>query len=218
MDEPSAAQSKAMKQLPASWAFAIVVVLVIVVLLVAVRDTTVLTPIHENVIEACLVVAALSGLFCIGLVFLKTRGIVLWRRVGISLSAGIGGAIAAFILTASAADAVEGLIDFPRGSTSSLHGVIPISRAYRFHNKGESWTIWTEPYNAQLNIARQDYDFMLAHRRPGDEGRDPDRISSMGYFCVSVTMEQSGDALRIIHAGSHQLPAGSVIVCPSPGG
>ena len=220
MDQPSTTtQSKATKRHPPLWVIALSVLIVMLPILLSLHDTTVLTPDHENVEDTCLAVAGLSGLFIIGLVFRRTRnadaGIA--RRVVASISWGIAAAMAMVFLTYSAADFVEGRIDFPGNSTFSLDGVIPISRAYRSHNRNGNWTVWTQPYNAMLYIARQDYDFMLSHRRPGDESRDPDRISSKGYFCVSVSMEQSGDNLRILHAGSHQLPAGSVVVCSSSG-
>lgn len=55
---------------------------------------------------------------------------------------------------------------------------------------------------------------MRSNRRPGDNGRKPDEISSRGYFCADVTIEQSDKALRILHAGSQTLPEGTVILCP----
>lgn len=55
---------------------------------------------------------------------------------------------------------------------------------------------------------------MLAHRSPEDHGRNPDEISSHGFFCARVTLQQSGDALRVLNAGSQKLPAGTVVVCP----
>lgn len=220
MDQPTMpAQSKATRGRLSLWAIVFSVVILMPPILVHLQDTTVLTPDHENVEDTCLAVAGLSGLLIIGLVFRKTRNAYagIARRVVASVLWGFAAAIAMVILTLSAANFVEGRIDFPRSSTFSVDGVIPISRAYRSHNRNGNWTAWTEPYNAMLYIARQDYDFMLAHRRPGDEGRDPDRISSKGYFCVSVSMEQSGDNVRIIHAGDHQLPAGSVGFCSSSG-
>jgi hypothetical protein len=55
---------------------------------------------------------------------------------------------------------------------------------------------------------------MLAHRLPDDDASEPDRIASNGHFCAWVMIEQAGDALRIMHAGSGTLPEGSVIRCP----
>lgn len=220
MDQPTTTtQSKATRRRSSWLVLAIVVGVVMLLPLNYLRDTTVLTPIHEDVEDTCLAVGGLSGLLVIGLLFRKTRGMnaAWWRRGVMSLSFGLAAAVVVFFLTTSLAEIIERRIDFPRSSTFSVDGVIPISRAYRSHNRGGRWTVWTQPYNADLNIAPQDYDFMLAHRRPGDEGRDPDKISSKGYFCVSVSMEQSGDNLRILHAGSHQLPAGSVGVCSSSG-
>jgi len=52
---------------------------------------------------------------------------------------------------------------------------------------------------------------MQNNRRPGDDGRNPNEISSLDYFCAKVTIEQSDKALRILHAGSGKLPQGTVI-------
>jgi hypothetical protein len=70
------------------------------------------------------------------------------------------------------------------------------------------------PIWSNLEITRADYEFMLANRRPGDKGKNPDEISSKGYFCARVTLEQAGDALRVLHAGNRTLPQGTVMVCP----
>jgi len=39
-------------------------------------------------------------------------------------------------------------------------------------------------------------------------------VPRKGYFCARVMIEQAGDSLRIMHAGSGTLPEGSVILCP----
>jgi hypothetical protein len=57
---------------------------------------------------------------------------------------------------------------------------------------------------------------MRNHRPPHDDGKRFDEISSQGYFCARVTVEQSDAALRILHAGSQKLPQGTVILCPVP--
>jgi hypothetical protein len=54
---------------------------------------------------------------------------------------------------------------------------------------------------------------MRNNRRPGDDGHNPDEISSRGYFCAKLTIEQSDKALRILHVGSQTLPVGTVIFC-----
>jgi hypothetical protein len=63
-------------------------------------------------------------------------------------------------------------------------------------------------------ITRDDFVFMRNNRRPGDDGHNPDEISSRGYFCSKLTIEQSDKALRILHASSQKLPGGTVILCP----
>lgn len=178
-------------------------------------DTTELTPSHDGVLNACLLASGLIALLCIGVVLRKWNGINVARRVVLALSLGLVAFIVMFTASDFAADATEGWIDFPRGRTTTVQGLLFIERAYRTHGRTWSYTIQTTPFWSNLDISEQDYDFMLAHRRPGDLGRSPDEISSRGYFCARVTLERSGDALRVMHAGTHQLPAGTVVVCPS---
>ena len=90
-----------------------------------------------------------------------------------------------------------------------------ISRAYQTHGKGTYWHIQTQPFWTDLNIEKSDYLFMQDHRSPGDPGRDPDEISSRGYFCARLTIEQANHAVRIMHAGQGMLPLGSILVCPA---
>ena len=82
------------------------------------------------------------------------------------------------------------------------------------HGKGAGAHIQTQPFWTDLNIEKSDYEFMQNHRIPEDAKRDPDEIKSEGYFCVSVTIEEAGKAVRIMHAGNNQLPAGSILICP----
>jgi hypothetical protein len=119
------------------------------------------------------------------------------------------------MVTSHTASIVEGFHDFPPDQTRTSSALLLISRAYQTHGKSRSWNIQTTPIWSNLDITEDDYDFMLAHRRVGDDPRDPDEISSRGYFCARVTIQQSANALRIMHAGSHKLPKGSVIICPS---
>lgn len=130
-----------------------------------------------------------------------------------SLSFGI---ISVAMLSVRTARIVEGRIDFPTATTVTYPGLLVIWRAYQTRSKGGTgWSIQTTPIWSNLAVTKMDYDSMLAHRGPGDHGRNPDEISSHGFFCARVTLQQSGNALRVMHAGSHALPTGTVVVCPA---
>jgi hypothetical protein len=113
---------------------------------------------------------------------------------------------------------IDGALDFPPEHTRSFPALLKISRAYQTHGKGRSWNIQTTPIWTNLDITETDYDFIASHRRPGDAGRDPDEISSRGYFCAKVTLQRAGEAMRIMHAGTRKLPTGTVVVCPRNAG
>jgi hypothetical protein len=179
-------------------------------------NTTQLEPAHNNVDAATFCVAGLAGIVFCGAAISLSKKWILWRRIGFALAFLLLGTLLGFMVTYRAASIVEGLIDFPPAKTRSYATLLLISRAYQTHGKGESWNIQTMPIWSDLYITREDYNFMLAHRRPGDGAQTPDEISSKGYFCAQVTVEQSGNALRVMNAGSHKLPKGTVIECPAP--
>jgi hypothetical protein len=179
-------------------------------------NTTQLEPAHNNVDAATFSVAGLAGIVFCGAAISLSKKWILWRRIGFALAFLFLGTLLGFMVTYRAASIVEGLIDFPPANTRSYATLLLISRAYQTHGKGESWDIQTMPIWSNLDITREDYNFMLAHRRPGDDAQTPDEISSKGYFCAQVTVEQSGNALRVMNAGSHKLPKGTVIECPAP--
>lgn len=128
------------------------------------------------------------------------------------------GLMSVFLFLGETANVIEGIIDFPPDKTQSSRELLSISRAYQTHGKGRSWNIQTTPIWSNLDITQDDYKFMLAHRRPGDGGRDADEISSEGYFCARVTIQVSGDAIRVMNAGTHKLPKGTVVICPTNAG
>lgn len=176
--------------------------------------TTELTPRHDDVLQYCFIIAIVGGLLCSGLSFLQSRGMATWRRIWIACSLLLVGFSAVFLVIGRSSEIIEGRIDFPPGKTRTYPGLLVIWRAYRTHGKGRSWSIQTTPIWSNLDVTKTDYEFMLAHRGPGDHGSNPDEISSHGFFCAQVTIQQSGNALRVMHAGSQKLPAGTVIVCP----
>lgn len=177
-------------------------------------DTTELAPRHPTADNVCFVIAGLIALICIGLGVWQTRGMNALRRILLSLLLGFMGFLVTAAATTTTADMIEGAIDFPRARTIAYPALLVISRAYQTHGKGHSSNIQTAPLWSNLEITDDDYDFMRSHRRPGDPGKNPDEISSRGYFCARVTMQRSGGALRVMHAGSHKLPTGTVMLCP----
>jgi hypothetical protein len=179
-------------------------------------NTTELVPTHENVDAVTFCVAGITGVvFCGAAIYLSKRW-TLWRRIGFALAFLLLGTLLGFMASYRIATIVEGLVDFPPAKTRSYPALLLISRAYQTHGKGESWNIQTTPIWSNMDITKEDYNFMLAHRRSGDESKNSDEISSKGYFCAQVTIEQSGNALRVMNAGSHKLPKGTVIECPAP--
>jgi branched-subunit amino acid transport protein len=190
------------------------VLFVLYVIFLVLDDTTQLTPNHDGVLDACVAVGALSATCCLGLLIRHTKTMDVGRRIGLGICAWLVALILVSGVSVGISGIVVGLIDFPPGKTVSHKALLSIRRAYHLHRKGESWHIQTMPLWADLEVRKQDYEFMLAHRRPGDDGRNPDRISSQGYFCAQVTVEVAGNAVRVMHAGTHTLPSGTVIVCP----
>jgi hypothetical protein len=190
---------------------------VLAVLLDWFHSTTELAPAHDDATRACAIVAALLSLASAVIGFRKHpyRGVIgrLFRGVGY----GLLGFVAVFFAAKGCARIVEGWIDFPASGTRSSQRLIAIAGASHGVESrgGEHWKIAARSFGATLNITREDYGFMLAHRRPGDDASEPDSIASDGYFCARVTIEQAGGALRIVHAGSYKLPEGSVILCPA---
>jgi len=178
-------------------------------------DFTELTPAHDGALLACFAVAGLCALSSVLAALYLAKSSSPLVKVRLSISILILGFLAVFLAGSRLSDLVNGAMDFPSAKTRSMNALLLISRAYQTHGKGRSWNIQTMPIWSNLDITEHDYQFMLAHRRPGDDSHNPDDISSKGYFCARVTIERSGSALRVMHAGSHALPAGAVIVCPA---
>ncbi|CAN5652955.1 hypothetical protein BH10PSE14_BH10PSE14_01710 [soil metagenome] len=180
-------------------------------------STTELAPAHEGITTFCLIAATLLCLASavIGFRVRRTRSVVgrLFRGAWYALL----GFLAVYFSLLGCATIVAGWSDFPARRTLSSSRLIAIASAsHRVGSRGgESWSVRALSFDATFNITRDDYGFMLAHRRPDDDASEPDAIASNGYFCARVTVEQAGDALRVMHAGSHKLPQGSIILCPA---
>jgi hypothetical protein len=176
--------------------------------------TTGLTPNHVSAYNACFLVSGICGLLAAALILRARNGISTVKRIWAAFCFMLIGMVLGFMLSYRTTDILAGWIDFPTSRTVTRSALIQISRAYRTHGRRSSWNIQTMPYWSNLDIRESDYTFMLAHRSPTDTGHDPDEIGSRGYFCAKVTLQQAGDNLRILHAGSQTLPAGTVGVCP----
>ncbi len=200
------------------WFIGFGVILLLAIALGWFDNSTELSPSHDNVLEACFAIAGLSGLVSGGVAIRKSKKMIVCQRIALAFSLALIGFITVFMAISHTAAIMDGLIDFPPSKTRSYSAVLLISRAYRTHGKGQTWNIQTTPIWSNLDITEDDYNFMLTHRRVGDDPRNSDEISSKGYFCAQVTVQQSGNALRVMHAGSHKLPQGSVVICPSSGG
>lgn len=214
MDRAVEAKESKSGRFPGYWLIGLLVILSLYFGLGWFDTTTELRPSHDNVLQICFVIGGLAGLISGVMAVIKSEGLAGWRRFGLTFAVAIVGFTAFFLLSSRASDIVEGLTDFPPGRTRTYPTLLLISRAYQTHGKGRSWNIQTTPLWSDLEITENDYNFMLAHRQPGDKSQNADEISSRGYFCAQVTVQQSGDAIRIMHAGSRKLPKGTVIVCP----
>jgi hypothetical protein len=177
-------------------------------------DTTELWPRHDESIETCFWLGGFVALFLAATIWLKSKGNSFWQRLRMIVPISLIGFIGVLLFSMRAVDIVNGWIDFPSQKTQTYQTLLLISRAYHTHGKGASANIQTMPIWSNMDVAEADYTFMLNHRRPGDLSKDADEISSKGYFCAKVMMQQSGNALRVLHAGARTLPSGTVIICP----
>ena len=179
------------------------------------NDTTEIIPIHDTVLNTCFALGGLGALVLASVAVLAPQPMSWWKRLYFALAMALLGFLSGFLLSNEIAGLTENYLDFPAKTTRTFHALIRISRAYQTHGKGQGWTIQTTPIWSNLSISESDYQFMLSHRRPGDPGKSPDEVSSRGYFCAKVVMQQSGDAFRVLHAGNSKLPEGSIITCPA---
>lgn len=176
--------------------------------------TTELIPSQEKVDLACFAIAAVCTLLAGGLGIYFARKLAGSQRIILPLVIMLEVAICTFLIATHAASFVQGWLNFPAGRTHTRQVLLQISRAYQTHGKGTHQFIQTMPIWSDLEITPEDFTFMQNHRRLGDDGHNPDEVSSRGYFCAKVNVEQSDNALRILHSGSRELPKGTVILCP----
>ncbi len=179
--------------------------------------STEITPSHDGVLNFCFALSGLGALGLASVAVLSHQKMKAWRRIYFAICLGLVGFLSVFLLSSRVAHLVQNYRDFPASSTRTFTGNLLISRAYATHGKGQSWSIQTMPIWSNLSITKGDYQFMLDHRRPGDPTLSSDEISSKGYFCAQVKMQQSGNALRVLNAGSNPLPSGTIVLCPASG-
>jgi hypothetical protein len=175
--------------------------------------TTELVPTHEAIQEVSLIIGGFAGLLVCATAIYLTRMLSIIQRVMLPLGLMFVTAIGVFLVANRSASIVEGWVDFPKEKSHTIQALLRISRAYQTHGKGASQYIQTMPIWSNLEITREDFTLMQAHRSPDDAGKNPDEILSRGYFCAKVEIEQSGNALRILHSGSQKLPQGTVVPC-----
>lgn len=176
---------------------------------------TELTPDHSTPLNVGLAAACILALASAALIFSQSEGRITGRLVMSLIVAPIFSILGVVLTVDEVSTLVENYNDFPPAKTRTFEGLLVISRAYQTHGKGRSWNIQTTPNWSNLDITEADYEYMLSHRRPGDKGTDPDEISSEGYFCAKVIFQRSGEALRILNAGTYKLPVGTVRTCSS---
>jgi hypothetical protein len=199
------------------WLAVPLALLAIYVILGLFDTSTEITPSHDTVLNTSFALGGLGAILLSGVAIFGQQKMAVWQRIYLAIALAILGFLSVFLLSNRIAELAENRADFPASSTRTYPAFLLIDRAYRTQGKGQSWNIQTMPIWSNLDITENDYSFMLHHRRPGDDGHNPDEISSKGYFCAQVTMQQSGSALRVLNAGSRKLPKGTVVICPVNG-
>jgi hypothetical protein len=194
------------------WAAGVAIAFVLMWLLSGYDDVTELTPDHSDILGYCFDAAGLVALVSALVGFFQSKG-AMRARVALALCFAIEGGLATILLSDRVTSIIENRIDFPAGKTKTFHALLPIGRAYRMDSRtGSSWIIqpiiWTN-----IEITQSDYRLMLAHHGWNGQGSEPESVSSDGYFCANVVMQQSGEALRVLHAGTSKLPAGTIGIC-----
>lgn len=211
--EPKAKQPS-LRKFGIAWLLGLLGVM-LVVTLGEFDDTTVLLPDRTEALENVFWAAGLLGLISAVVGIQQSNELSSFHRIIAALVFCFEGALAGFFVFDTAVNLYLNRIDFPPGKTRSHLEDFQISRAYQTHGRNPSWNIQTMPIWSDMDITKDDYDFMLKHRRPGDVGNDADEISSNGYFCARVLVQETDENLRVMHAGQSFLPKGTVIVCPA---
>ena len=213
MDEDASASHFKLTKFGWAWLGLLLVLFVAGWILGWFDHSTEISPSHDGALEFGFYAACVIAVVSAALIFWQSEG-SLYRRIVMSLIvAPLFSILGVFILVGEVTTLIAQMNDFPPATTRTYKGLLRVERAYHTHGKGQSWNIQTTPIWSNLDITHADYAFMLAHRSPNDRGRNPDEISSDGYFCANVTLQQSGASLRVMHAGTYKLPQGTVGIC-----
>lgn len=178
-------------------------------------NATLLSPDEEGALRDCFIIAGIATVVSAFVGCSQSKGSVASRVTAAVLVFGGSSALSTVMLTATFTDIALGKRYFPPEKTETFEALLPIGRAYCGESRtGYSWTIQPTPLWTNIDITKSDYDFMVAGRRVDDVPDEPEDVPSHGTFCAKVTMQRSGDALRVLHAGWYTLPQGSVVRCP----
>jgi hypothetical protein len=187
-------------------------------------NATQLTPDNSDVIGFGFALAGAMATLGALILGAATASWPLKNRIGFVVACSFLTFLASIVAFMPASDIIAGRMLFPATSAKTFDALLPIGRAYRTYARvgGYSWTIQPTPLWSNIDITQADWNYMLARRQPWDVGTNPDNISSRGYFCAKVTMQKSGDALRVLYVGnynplnwSYKLPNGAIMVCPN---
>jgi hypothetical protein len=175
---------------------------------------TELTPDHSDILEYCFWIAGLIAVVSMAVCFFQSEGALPSRILLSLLFLGFLGGLSTHLHLSTVANIIENRRDIPPERTRTFGALLPIERAYRMDSRtGSSWIIQPAPIWSNIDIAHGDYRFMLARTGAANARKEPSDVPSRSYFCAKVTMQESGDALRVLHAGSQALPPGSVGIC-----
>ncbi len=177
------------------------------------RGAVEVTPVHDHrfVLYA---VTAVAGVIAAIIGFTQSQDSGLQRvMVGLMMFGVIAG-LATYWLSSAVAAALDQQADFPPAQTRTFTATLVVGSAHRHFHKGESWDIETAgPTPVTLNITRYDYGFMLNTVGQGPAvALSGNNIAANGAFCIKVTVQTAGAAMRIVH-GNRTLPAGTVGLC-----
>ncbi len=176
-------------------------------------DATELTPNHDDILTYCVYAAGVMAAVSAAVGFLQSKGHIAVRALAAILVFGLLGGLATLLLSSTTADIIENRSDFRSGNIQTYWALLPIGRAYRSDSRtGSSWIIQPLIWS-NIDISHADYRFMLSHSGRNDEASEPASVPSNGHFCAKVEIQQSGNALRVLHAGTHTLPTGTVGIC-----
>lgn len=175
--------------------------------------STTLAPDHSRASQFAFIVACTFTVMSAIFLFRQSSGGWLSRAVLCLFVAPLMTFLGMFMLITEALTLIANGENFPSAKSHRSIAVVQIDRAYRTMGKTRTWNIQATPVWSDIEITRADYDYMLTHRRPGDQTSDDTAIASDGYFCAKVEIEQAGGALRILHAGWWPLPDRSIGLC-----